>query len=201
MLKTNMLDVLKKARRMPQVILPKDAAMIVAYTGVSPGWNVIDAGTGSGWLAMFLANIVKPGKVVSYERNEIFAKNVVKIIKDFNIDNLKVINKDVLRAKPRGRFDLATLDLKNAENLVPKIFKLLNDNGYVAVYSPHIEQVKRVRKVIEKLGFVGPVTIENIVREWKVTDDFTHPVPSGVLHTGFLTVAKKAGIAKSGLRR
>jgi len=193
MLKTNMLDVLKKARRMPQVILPKDAAMIVAYTGVSPGWNVIDAGTGSGWLAMFLANIVKPGKVVSYERNEIFAKNVVKIIKDFNIDNLKVINKDILSAKPRGRFDLATLDLKNAENLIPKIFKLLNDNGYVAVYSPHIEQVKRVRKVIEKLGFVDPVTIENIVREWKVTDDFTHPVPSGVLHTGFLTVAKKLG--------
>ena len=73
----NIIETLKKVRRLPQVVLPKDAALIVAYTGLSPGWKVLDAGTGSAFLAIFLANLVKPGKVITYEKNKDFAKNAI----------------------------------------------------------------------------------------------------------------------------
>src|SRR3990172_2164403 len=43
----------KKIARTAQVILPKDAAMILAYTGLRQDSSVVDAGTGSGYLAIF----------------------------------------------------------------------------------------------------------------------------------------------------
>ena len=182
------LDLLKKIRRMPQVILPKDAALIAAYTGLQSDWRVLDAGTGSGFLAVFLAGLVK--EVISYEKRKEFADNIKKQVKKLGIKNLKIINKDILSANIRGKFDLITLDMKFAEKAIEKLDKNLKDGGFFAIYSPHIEQVKEVRKVLEEKGY-EIVIIENIVREWKVTETHTHPVPSGILHTGFITIGRK----------
>ena len=40
--------ILKKLKRGPQVLLPKDLGMIVAYGGMSKESVVVDAGAGSG---------------------------------------------------------------------------------------------------------------------------------------------------------
>lgn len=186
----NVLDILAKIRRMPQVVLPKDAGLIVAYTGVSPGWSVLDSGTGSGFLAIFLANIVKPGKVISYEKNKDYYKNIVEQIKKFGIENLEIINKNIIKAEIEGEFDLITLDMKGADNAIKKLNVNLKSGGFFAIYSPHIEQVKSVRSVFEKLNY-KVITIQNILLEWKVDKKYTHPKPSGLIHTGFITVARK----------
>lgn len=183
------LDLLKKIRRMPQVVLPKDVALIAAYTGLQKDWRVLDAGTGSGFLAIFLAELVK--EVISYEKRKEFADNVKKQVKKLGIENLKIINKDVLHANVRGKFDLITLDMKFAEKAIRKLEKNLKSGGFFAIYSPHIEQVKEVKKTLEELNFESITTVENIVREWKVTETHTHPTPSGILHTGFLTFGRK----------
>jgi len=52
-----------KMKRAPQVILPKDIGIIIAYSGVNRESVCVDAGTGSGWLAVGLARIAK--KVIS----------------------------------------------------------------------------------------------------------------------------------------
>lgn len=182
------LDLLKKIRRMPQVVLPKDVALIIAYTGLRNDWHVLDAGTGSGFLSIFLAGLVK--RVVSYEKRKEFADNIKKQVKKLGIKNLKIINKDMLTANIRGKFDLITLDMKFAEKAIEKLDRNLKSGGFFAIYSPHIEQVKKVRSVSEKMGY-RVVTVENIVREWKVTETHTHPVPTGILHTGFLTIGRK----------
>ena len=85
------LDLLKKIRRMPQVVLPKDVALIIAHTGLQKDWCVLDAGTGSGFLSIFLAGLVK--KVVSYERRKDFTDNIKKQVKKLGIKNLKIFNK------------------------------------------------------------------------------------------------------------
>ena len=46
-------DLIKKTKRGPQIILPKDAGTIISYSGIGAGSKVIDAGTGSGWMAAF----------------------------------------------------------------------------------------------------------------------------------------------------
>ena len=65
-------EILKKCKRGPQVILPKDRGVILAYSGVGKNSVVVDAGAGSGWLAISLANVAK--KVTSYEWREEFAE-------------------------------------------------------------------------------------------------------------------------------
>lgn len=189
----NILDALKNARRMPQIIQPKDAAMIVAYTGLTSGWNVLDSGTGSGFLSMFIANLVRPGKVTSYEVNGVYARNAAENAKRAGLHNLQVINKDIFTVQLLGKYDLVTLDVKNSDKLINKVYKVLKKGGFLAVYSPQIEQVKEVRKEMEKkeLQFTDVITLENIVREWQVNESWTHPVPSGLVHTGFLTIGRK----------
>ena len=89
--KPSIADILeKKVKRLPQIIMPKDIGLILAYTGISQGSLVVDAGTGSGFLAIFLANYIKPGKVVTYEIDKKFAKVAKENIKISGLKNIKL---------------------------------------------------------------------------------------------------------------
>ncbi|MBI4894931.1 MAG: methyltransferase domain-containing protein [Candidatus Aenigmarchaeota archaeon] len=189
--KRNILDILTESKRLPQVIMPKDAGLVVAYTGVCPGWKVLDVGTGSGWLAMFMANLVNPGKVTSYEKRKDFADNVKEQLKKFGFTNLKIINEDIFTAIIKGKYDLITVDMKDSEKILNKLYEALNTGGWIATYSPHIEQMKAVKTAMLTLGMKEVRIVENIVRDWKAEADFTHPIPSGIMHTGFLVVGRK----------
>lgn len=178
-----------KAKRGPQVILRKDMGIIAAFSGISPGWNVLDAGTGSGWLAIFLANLAQPGKVTSYERNKDFFKLSEKNLRRSGLTNLKLINKDISRAKIKGEFDLITLDLKNPARLVKKLDKNLKAGGVFVVYSPNIEQIKSANDAFLKVGY-RTKTVDCSVREWKVGIS-THPIHTGLIHTGYLIFGYK----------
>jgi tRNA (adenine57-N1/adenine58-N1)-methyltransferase catalytic subunit len=190
-LKPSLPDLFAKAKRGPQIVTRKDAAQIVAETGAESGWNCLDAGGGSGFLTLFLANIVKPGKVTAYERNEEFAKKIEKNIKLFGLDNVKVKNKNILSGFSEKKLDLVTLDMIDAEKIIKKAHAALKQGGYICVYSPHIEQQIKVVSEMEKLK-MEPKTIETIQREWKVdTRGYTHPRHVQLVHTGFLTIARK----------
>jgi len=189
-IKPTIIDFLKFSKRMPQVVLPKDAASIVAETGLSYGWKCLDAGGGSGFLTMFISNLIGPkGKIYTYEKNKKFFNNIQKNISKTGLKNIVLKNEDVSKFKEKN-LDLITLDMMGAEKMVKKCFNRLTIGGWLVVYSPHIEQVKAVKKEMKKYGFQFIKTIENIQRKWKV-DDFTHPIPSGIIHTGFLTFGRK----------
>jgi len=111
-------------------------------------------------------------------------------LKRFGIKNLQVINKDIFEADVRGKFDLITLDMKDSDKILERLYKNLNNKGWIATYSPHIEQVKSVNAAMINLGLSDIKTVENIIRDWKV-DDFTHPIPSGIMHTGFMVFGRK----------
>jgi tRNA (adenine57-N1/adenine58-N1)-methyltransferase len=181
----------KKAKRLPQIIMPQDAAMILAYTGISPKSLIVDAGAGSGFLSIFLAYYCPLGRVVSYEINEKFAQLVKENAKLVGVKNLTIKNRDILEGIDEKNVDLVTLDMKDAEKNVENVYNALKTGGWLAVYSPYIEQVKLVCGKIEALPFVEVSTVECIKREWQVSD-FTRPKTLGLLHTGWLTFARKA---------
>ena len=189
--KPNIKDIFeRKAKRLPQIIMPKDAALILAYTGVEPGSLVVDAGFGSGFLAMFLANYTR-GKVVSYEKEKKFFKIAKQNIKSSGLEKfIQFKQKDIRKGIDEKNVDLVTLDMKNAERVVKHAYKSLKPGGWLVVYSPYIEQVKKVVSEIEKKGFSEVKTVENIVRGWQVRDH-TLPERSGIMHTGFISFARK----------
>ena len=60
-------DEFRKIKRGSQIMVPRDIAAIIAETGINKDSKVLDAGSGSGGLACFLANIVK--QVISLHNN------------------------------------------------------------------------------------------------------------------------------------
>ncbi len=191
--KPTIIDMLRKCKRLPQVITPKDAAQIIAVTGASNGWKCLDAGAGSGFLAIFLGNAVAPdGRVTTYEISKEYAEAVKKNVRFCGLDDIiKVRNKDILKGFTEKSLDLITLDMKHAELLIKKAHKALNHGGWLCVYSPHVEQQAKARKEISKLGFIYLKTTETIQREWTTDYGFSHPRYKGLMHTGFLTFARK----------
>lgn len=190
--KPNLTDIFeKKAERGPQIVMPKDASLILAYTGIPQGSFVVDIGTGSGFLAIFLANYIKPGKIVSYEKDKKMVKLAEKNVRFCNLsDFIKIKNKDATKGISEKNVDLITVDIQNPEKVVKHAYKSLKEGGWLVVYSPTIEEVIRVTKEIRKFRFSYIKTVENIVREWQ-TERTTRPKTLGIMHTGFITFARK----------
>jgi len=68
-------DIVKKMKRSVTTLLPKDIGIILTYCGIKNGETVVEAGTGSGALTIYLSNAVgREGKVITYEKRPEFAK-------------------------------------------------------------------------------------------------------------------------------
>ncbi len=185
-------DLVKKFRRAPQVVLPKDASLILAVTGAGRDTVVVDAGAGSGFLAIFLGRYVK--KVSTYERRKDFYEIASENVRKAGLGNVSVIHGDVRDCDVSA--DLVTLDLSEPESVLPRVREILTPGGWVTVFSPFVEQVGKVVEKLRELSFAGVRTYENILREWGVEigskGPSSRPKPY-VLHTGFLTFGRKTG--------
>ena len=187
------IDIERKFSRGPQIIMRKDAAVIVASVGLQPDWRCLDLGGGSGFLALFLANLVPNGFVTTYELKKEHVDIIKKNIASSGFKNIKVLHKPAENFTGSG-YDLITMDVRNADKLISKAFAALKDGGWLAVYSPHIEQQIKSVSIMEKFSRVK--IIETIQREWTSVHGFTHPKPSQVVHTGFIAIGRKSALLK-----
>jgi tRNA (adenine57-N1/adenine58-N1)-methyltransferase len=183
----------RKLKRGPQVVLPKDAGLIAAFTGVGAGDRVVDVGAGSGWLAVFLANIVGgKGKVYSYEAREDFADLAERNAKKAGLESvIDVIRKDASQGIEQKDVDLVTLDCADSDKLLPVAFESLKKGGVCVGYLPHVEQVKEFVFTAQEAGFEVSRVVEGIVRDWLVRDRGCRPENTGLTHTGFLVFLRK----------
>ncbi|HUB92383.1 MAG TPA: methyltransferase domain-containing protein [Candidatus Saccharimonadales bacterium] len=179
----------RKLKRGPQVILPKDIGIIMAYSGVNKNSVCVDAGTGSGWLAVGLAMVCK--QVYSYELREDFIAIAEKNKQMLGLDNITFKNKDVLKKIDEKDVDLVTLDLPGSEKALKNAYKALKPGGMVVGYLPHTEQVKAFVEKLNKTGFSDAHTVEVIVRDLLVRKEGVRPTNTGLWHTAYLTFARK----------
>jgi len=181
--------ILKKLKRGPQVVVAKDFGAIVAYTGVGKESVVVDAGTGSGFLAIFLANICK--KVVSYEIRKDFYELALENVKESGLKNIEIKNKDIFEGIDEKNVDLITLDLPNSEKALKHAKEALKENGYVVGILPNIEQLKAFYEELKNLGFKEIFAIETFHREIMVRKEGTRPTTKEVVHTSYLCFGRK----------
>ncbi len=179
----------KKLKRGPQVILPKDIGMIIAYSGIGKESVCMDAGTGSGWLAVSLARICKT--VYSYDIREEFTAIAEKNARILGLENIRFRNGDVcIKIQERG-IDLVVLDMPSSEKALANAKKALAEGGTVVGYLPHMEQVQRFAAKLEKLKFSDINTVEVIVRDMLVRKEGMRPSTKGIWHTAYLVFANK----------
>lgn len=180
----------KGFKRGAQVILPKDAALILAYTGIKSKSKVVDAGTGTGYLSIFLANYLSKGKVVTYEKDRRFIRIAQENIKLSGLKNIILKEGDVTKGFEEKNVDLVTLDLKEAKKVIKHAHRALKFGGYLAIYCPTVNELLEVLEEIERFSFSKPIIVESIVREWKY-EKTLRPKTKGLMHTGFLVFTRK----------
>lgn len=189
-------DLLQSCRRAAQVVTLKDAAQVVAVTGLGRGWRCVDGGSGSGFLALFLGHQVGPeGQVTTYEQRDDFHATVQRNIRRCGMEDVVTAKHADIASFEEQDLDLVTLDIKGAENLIATAHRHLTPGGWLVVYSPQIEQQIAVRDEMEQRSFGHITTMETLQREWQSCGGYTRPVTKGLLHTGFLTFGRKVAAA------
>lgn len=184
------LDSYYKIKRAPQIIPLKDIAAIIATTAIGKGSVIVDAGTGSGALALFLANIAK--KVITYELREDFAKVAQENITTLQLKNIILKNKDVYQGIDEKNVDVVTFDLPEPWKAIETAAKALKIGGFIVSYSPSIPQVSDFVTAAAKIkGLVHLKTSEIIEREWDVNERIIRPKSQPIGHSGFLTFIRK----------
>ena len=190
-IKPNVNDYIELMERKCSIILPKDIGVVVAYTGVGCGDRVVDAGSGAGAAAIYFGNVVGDrGEVYSYEVREDFAEVARQNIAGFGLENVHVKCQDITEGIDEKDVDLVFLDLPKPWEVVEHAEDALKVGGYLATYTPYIEQVGALHNVLKKSSFSELNTLECILREIEVKNKGTRPKTRMVGHTGYLTFAR-----------
>lgn len=182
------IDFMEKAKRGPQAMTLKDCSLIAGYTGIHSESRVVVAGTGSGILSMFLANIVAPERLISYEIRDDFAEIARENFEKAGIKNIRLRLKDIYNGIEEKDLDLIVLDLPEPWKVIKHAKGSLKAGGYLVSYSPSIEQSKRFFDELD--GFISE-TIECLLRNWDMK--VVRPYSRMLGHTGFITFARWMG--------
>ena len=192
-LKPSLTDYIMKSSRKTQITYPKDAALIVMFSGIGPGSRVVESGTGTGALTMALAHYVKPGgRVYSYELREEFQRNAEKNLKRANlVAFVKLKSGDVTVGIEERDLDAVILDLATPWLVVPHAYEALKPSGTIVSFSPTIDQVVKTAEALKENNFVFIETVECLMRGMQVERGKTRPHTMMTGHTGYITHARK----------
>ncbi len=178
----------KLKRGGPAVTLPKDAGMVIAYSGIGKDSKVVELGTGTGFMTVQLANIVK--EVITYEKRREFAELAKQNIKKAGLNNVVIKEQDVLKGFDDEDVDLVFCDIAEAEKIVENAYSILKKDGCFAAHCLNIEQAKSLFLELKK-HFKDVFMTECMTREYEVRDFGTRPQHFGLMHTAYLVFAKK----------
>lgn len=188
-LKFHFPEIVERHRRGPAIIQPKDAGLILGYTGIGKESVVVEAGAGSAFLTTMLANVAL--KVHSYERKPEFFELAGKNLERAGMKNVDLKNKDIFEGIEEKDVDLVVLDLPDAEKGVKLAYAALKKGGWLVGYLPNVEQAKDFYMESHGCGFSEIFMLEGIVREYEVREYGVRPCHIGLTHTAYLVFARK----------
>lgn len=184
------IDLYRKIKRDAQIIPLKDIGLIVSETGINGNSKVVDAGSGSGALCCFLANIAK--EVVTYEIREDFIEIVKKNIDYLGLKNVKIKNKNIYEGVNEKNIDLIVLDLPEPWKAIGSAKKALKAGGFLVSYSPTIPQsADFVNEINNDKDFVHVKTSEIIERNWEIDGRKVRPLSQQIGHSGFISFVRR----------
>ena len=187
-------DYVLKGRRATQIIYPKDMGLILAFTGIGPGWRVVEGGTGTGALTAFLAYHVRPdGRVYSYEvRPEFLEVARANLERAGLLDFVELKLADITEGISERGVDAVVLDIASPWLAIPHAYEALKGGGTLASFSPTVDQVVKTAQALREHGFVDIQVLECLLRHIRAEPGKTRPEWLMRAHTGYITFARKA---------
>ncbi|XP_069391718.1 tRNA (adenine(58)-N(1))-methyltransferase, mitochondrial isoform X2 [Paralichthys olivaceus] len=178
-------DYVLHMRRGPAIAYPKDAATMLMMMDVTEGDSVLESGSGSGAMSLFLSRAVgSKGSVLSVEVREDHLKRAVKNYNRWRTswslrrgemwpDNVQFHNADLCTASSllAGQaFHAIALDLMNPHLVLPTVIPHLYPGAVCAIYLANITQVADLLEGLRCMPL--PLQCESIfevpVRHWLV---------------------------------
>jgi len=193
-LKPALTDYIMKSSRQTQITYPKDAALIVMFSGIGAGSRVVEAGTGTGALTTALAHYVQPnGKVYTYEIRGEFQKAAEKNLTRAGLrEFVELKSGDVTVGIEERDVDAVILDLATPWLVAPHAYEALKPSGIIVSFSPTIDQVVKMTEALREQNFICIETVECFMRAMQIERGKTRPQTLMTGHTGYITYARKA---------
>ncbi len=195
-LRATLPDYVVQMPRYATIVYPKDLATILVWGDVGPGMRVLEAGLGTGALAIALLRAVGPeGRVISYDvRTEAIGRGRKNVAAYFGGEppNHEIKVADVYAGIDEKDLDRVILDVPEPWEVVPHAARALLPGGVFVAYSPTILQVDRTVEALRReRAFADVSTSETLRRPWHVDRRSVRPELQIVGHTGFLTFARR----------
>jgi tRNA (adenine57-N1/adenine58-N1)-methyltransferase len=191
-IESSFLDEYFKIKRGPQIIPRKDLGIIIAETGITPNWKVLDVGCGSGAMTLFFANLLVRGKVYSFDIREDHLAIAKANAEQLKLKNIIFKHHDVYESIPLKKLNMILLDLPEPWKTISSAEKALLPGGFLVSYSPTIPQVSDfIEAIAKQQQFIVIKTIEIIEREWELAGRTIRPLSQQIGHSGFITICRK----------
>ena len=185
------IDRYKRIRREAQIITFKDAGVILATAGLGSHSRVIEAGSGSGALTVFLAQHCN--HVFSYEKNKEHLSVAQENVALFEQDNVTFHHRDIAEGIVETGVDAMILDVPEPWTAFPHIPGALIIGGYVVTYVPSTSQLQHIHHHAVELGLYHVRTVEVSERHWMVKEQAVRPTSKNVAFTAFLSFFRYFG--------
>ena len=178
------------------IVYPKDAAMIIGVADIFPGAKVIEAGVGSGALAISLLRALGPnGQLDSFERREDFADIARENIQTYFGSlptNWSLTVGSVQDSTAESKYDRVVLDMLAPWECVDYAANVLRPGGVFLAYVATTTQLSSTAEALKGDGrFTEPLSSETIVRDWHHEGLAVRPMQRMIGHTGFLIVSRR----------
>lgn len=186
-------DLSMNVRRATQIVYPKDIGYILLKLNVVPGARVIEAGTGSGALAIALARYVSPGgRLYSYDMREDMLRLAGKNLALAGLQDVVDLKlRDIGHGFEEEDVDTVFLDVRTPWDYLPPTAAALRDGGFFGAIVPTANQVIDLLAGLRAGPWADIEVSELLLRTYKTVPGRFRPEDRLTPHTGFLIFARK----------
>jgi tRNA (adenine57-N1/adenine58-N1)-methyltransferase len=186
-------DLIQQIKRITQIMYAKDIGYLLLRLNIYPGTRVVEAGTGSGGLAIALARAVQPnGHVYSYEHREDIQRLARQNLERLGLDTFVTLHlRDIAEGFVEKDVDALFLDVRDPWCYLSQAHAALKGGGFFGAILPTTNQVAHLLNDLRRSAFSALRVEELLLRPYKAVPARLRPMDRMAAHTGYLVFARK----------